>query len=122
MGGRVVEQREEQWEDSLATQSRGENELSQTNRSVREVCVGVVPRVQSKFRRALHAHDGKKILPYLWNLENNTMKRALVRPRGTREKDAMVFVECLGFSKEDTIENILWREASGRSLGMTRWN
>ena len=29
----------------------------------------------------------------------------------------MVFVECLGFSQEDTIEGPLWRETLGRSLG-----
>ena len=32
------------------------------------------------------------------------MKRAMVRCRGAREKGAMVFVECLGFSQEDTME------------------
>ena len=29
----------------------------------------------------------------------------------------MAFVECLGFSQEDTMEGPLWREALGRSLG-----
>ena len=29
----------------------------------------------------------------------------------------MAFVECLGFSKEDTMEGSLWRETLGRSLG-----
>ena len=29
----------------------------------------------------------------------------------------MVFVECLGFSQEDTMEGPLWRETLGRSLG-----
>ena len=46
----------------MATQSDREIELSQTNRGVGEVCVGVVPRVQSKLSRALHAHRGKKLL------------------------------------------------------------
>ena len=32
------------------------------------------------------------------------MKRAMVRFRGVREKDGMAFVECLGFSQEDTME------------------
>ena len=40
----------------------GGMELSQTNRGVGGVCVGVVPRVQSKLSRALHAHRGKKLL------------------------------------------------------------
>ena len=52
----------EQWEDPLATQPDKEIELSQTNRGVGGVCVGVVPRVQSKLSRALHAHRGKKLL------------------------------------------------------------
>ena len=41
----------------------------------------------------------------------------MVRFRGAREKGAMVFVECLGFSQEDTMEGPLWRETLGRSLG-----
>ena len=45
------------------------------------------------------------------------MKRAMVRMRGVREKGAMVFVECLGVSQEDTMEGPLWRETLGRSLG-----
>ena len=60
-GGGGVGQRE-QWEDQLATQSDREMELSQTNRGVGGVCVGVVPRVQSKLSRALRAHRGKKLL------------------------------------------------------------
>ena len=59
-GGGVGQQ--EQWEDPLATQPDREIELSQTNRGVRGECVGVVPRVQSKLSRALHAHRGKKLL------------------------------------------------------------
>ena len=42
---------------------------------------------------------------------------AMVRFRGAREKGAMAFVECLGFSQEDTMEGPLWRETLGRSLG-----
>ena len=45
------------------------------------------------------------------------MKRAMVRFRGARAKGAMAFVECLGFSQEDTMEGPLWRETLGRSLG-----
>ena len=37
------------------------------------------------------------------------MKRAMVRFTGAREKRAMAFVECLGFSQEDTMEGPLWR-------------
>ena len=77
-GDRTAEQRE-QWEDPLATQPDRENELSQTNRGVQGVCEGVVPRVQSKLSRALHAHRGKKLLQDLQNLEYTTMKRAMVR-------------------------------------------
>ena len=40
----------------MATQSDREIELRQTNRGVGGVCVGVVPRVQSKLSRVLHAH------------------------------------------------------------------
>ena len=60
-GGGGVRQRE-QWEDPMATQSDREIELSQTNRGVGGMCVGVVPRVQSKLSRALHAHRGKTFL------------------------------------------------------------
>ena len=56
-GGGGVEQRE-QWENTLTNQPERGNELSQTNRSVRGVCVGVAPRVQSKLSRAFHAHRG----------------------------------------------------------------
>ena len=72
--------------------------------------MGVVPRVQSKLSRALHAHRGKKLLQDLQTQENTAMKRAMVRFRGTREKGAMAFVECLGFLQEDTMEGPLWRE------------
>ena len=108
---------QEQLEDPLATQSDGGMELSQTNRGVGGVCVGVVPRVQSKLSRALHAHRGKKLLQDLQTSESVPMKRALVRFRGAREKGAMAFVECLGGSQEDTMEGPLWRETLGRSLG-----
>ena len=57
-GGGGVGQRE-QWEDPMETQPDRETELSQTNRGVGGVCVGVVPRVQSKLSRALHAHSGR---------------------------------------------------------------
>ena len=43
-GGGGVEQREQR-EDLLATQPDRENELSQTNRGVGGVCVGIAPRV-----------------------------------------------------------------------------
>ena len=101
----------------MATQSDREIELSQTNRGVGGVCVGVVPRVQSKLSRALHAHRGKKLLQDLQTQESAATKRAMVRFRGAREKGAMAFVECLGVSQEDTMEGPLWREILGRSLG-----
>ena len=115
-GGGGVRQRE-QWEDPMATQSDRKIELSQTNRGVGGVCVGVVPRVQSKLSRALHAHRGKKLPQDLQTQESAATKRAMVRFRGAREKGAMAFVECLGFSREDTMEGPLWRETLGRSLG-----
>ena len=115
-GGGGVGQRE-QWEDPFVTQPDKEVELSQTNRGVGGVCVGVVPRVQSKLSRALHAHRGKKLLQDLQTQESAAMKRAMVRFRGAREKGAMAFVEYLGFSQEDTMEGSLWRETLGRSLG-----
>ena len=98
-GGGSVGQRE-QWEDPMVTQSDREIKLSQTNRGVGGVCVGVVPRVQSKLSRALHAHRGKKLLQDLQTQESAATKRAMVRFREAREKGAMVFVECLGFSQE----------------------
>ena len=107
----------EQWEDPLATQPDREIELSQTNRGVGGVCVGIVRRVQSKPSRALHAHHGKKLLRDLQTQESAAMKRAIVRFRGAREKGAMAFVECLGFSQEDTMEGPLRRETLGGSLG-----
>ena len=44
-------------------------------------------------------------------------KKTHTHTRGAREKGAMAFVECLGFSQEDTMEAPLWRETLGRSLG-----
>ena len=41
----------ERGKDPLETQLDRENELSQTNRGVGELCVGVVPRVHSKLSR-----------------------------------------------------------------------
>ena len=105
-GGGGVGQRE-QWEDPLATQPDREIELSQTNRGVGGVCVGVVPRVQSKLLRALHAHYGKNLLQDPQTQESAPKKRAMVRFRGAREKDAMAFVECLGVSQEGTMEGPL---------------
>ena len=49
-----VEKRE-QWEHPLATQPDRQNGLSQTNRGVGGGRVGVMPRVQSKLSRTLHA-------------------------------------------------------------------
>ena len=114
-GGRVGQQ--EQWEYPLATQPGRENELSQTNRGVGGVCVGVVPRVQSKLSRALHAYRGKTLLQDLQTQESAAKKRTMVWFRGAREKGAMVFVECLGSLQEDTMEGPLWRETLGRSQG-----
>ena len=114
--GRGVGQRE-QWKDPSATQADREIELSQTNRGVGGVCVGVVPRVQSKLSCALHAHRRKKLLRGLQTQESTTMKRAVVRVTGAQEKGAMTFVECLGVSEEDTMEGPLWRETLGWSLG-----
>ena len=101
----------------MATQPNRENELSQINQGVGGVCVEITPRVQPKLPRALHAHRGKKLLQDLQNVENTAMKRAMVRFRGAREKGAMVFVECLRISLEDTMESPLWKETLGRSLG-----
>ena len=115
-GGGGVGQRE-QWEDLSATQPDEEIELSQTNREVGRVRVEVVPRVQSKLSRALHTHRGKKLLQDLQTQETTPMQRAMVRFRGAREKGAMAFVECLGVSQEDTMEDPLWMETLGRSLG-----
>ena len=75
-GSRGVGQRE-QWKDPSANQSDRENELSQTNRGVGGVCVGVMPRVQSKLSRALHVHRGKKPLHDVQNLESTAMKIAI---------------------------------------------
>ena len=108
-GGGGVGQRE-QWEDPLATQPDREIERSQANRGVGGVCVRVVPRVQSKLSRALHAHRGKKLLQDLHTQGSAAKKRAMVRFRGAREKGTMAFVERLGFSQEDTMEGPLWRE------------
>ena len=41
----------------------------------------------------------------------------MVRFRGTREKGAMTFFECLGVSQEGNTEGPQWRETLGRSLG-----
>ena len=103
--GRVGQR--EQWEDPLTTQPDWEIELSQTKRGVGGVCVGVVPRIQSKLSHALHAHRGKKLLRDFRTQESAPMKRAMVSFRGAREKGAMVFVECPWVSQEDTMEGPL---------------
>ena len=82
------------------------------------MCVGVVPRVQSKLSHAFRVHRVKKLLQGRQNLESTVMKRAMVRFRGAREKRAMAFVECLGVSQEDTMEGPLWRKTLDRSLGL----
>ena len=92
--------------------------MSQTNRGAGGVRVGVVPRLQSKLVRALHAHRRNKLLQDIQTLESAAMKRALVRFREVREKGAMVFMECLGVSQEDTKESHLWSETLDRSLGL----
>ena len=66
---------------------------------------------------ALHAHRRKTFLQNLQTLESATMKRAMVRFKGAREKGAMAFVECVRVSQEDTMEGSLWKETLGRSLG-----
>ena len=67
--------------------------------------MGLVSRGQLHLSRALHARRGKKLLQDLHNLESTATKKAMVRFRGAREKGAMMFVECLGFSQEDTMVN-----------------
>ena len=79
--------------------------------------MGVVPRIQSTLSRSLHTHCGKKILHDLQTLESATMKRAMVRFGGAREKGAMAFVECLGVSQKYAMEGPLWKETLSRSLG-----
>ena len=78
---------------------------------------GVVPRVQSKLSRTLHARRRKTLLQDLQNVESKAMKRAMARFREAREKGAMSFVKCLGAFQEDTMEGPLWRDTLGRSLG-----
>ena len=73
------------------------------------MCVGVVPRVQLKLSRAFHARRGEKLLQELQNLESTAMTKGMVRVRGALEKGAMAFVECLGFSQEDTMGGALRR-------------
>ena len=76
----------EQWENPLATQPDREIQLSQTNRGVGGVCVGFVPRVQSKLSRALHAHRGKKLLQDLQTQESAAIKRAMLKDQGSAGK------------------------------------
>ena len=53
------------------------------------------------------AYRVKKLLQDLQNLKNATIKTAMLRVMGVREKGAMAFVECLGVSQEDTMEEPL---------------
>ena len=48
--------------------------------------MGVVPRVQSKLSRALHAYRGKKLLQDLQTPKSAAMKSAMVGFREAREK------------------------------------
>ena len=70
--------------------------MSHTNRVVGGVCVAVVPRVQLKLSRALHAHRRKTNLQDFQTLKSVSMKRAMVRFKEAREKGTMVFVEMPG--------------------------
>ena len=83
--GGGVEQREQKMEDPLTAQPEKENKLSQTSRSVRRVCVRVVPPAQSKLSCALHVHRGKKLLQDLQNLDKSTIKRAMVQESARKE-------------------------------------
>ena len=67
----------------MATQPDREVELSQTNRGVGGVCVGVVPRVQSKLSRALYAHRGKKLLQDLQTQEKCGDEESYGRVQGS---------------------------------------
>ena len=97
----------EQWEDPLATQPDREIEVSQTNRGVEEVCVGVLPRVQSKLSRALHAHRGKKVLQGFQTQESAAMKRAMVRFRREAGEGRHDICRMPGVLSEDTMEGPL---------------
>ena len=109
-GGRAGEGvgQREQWEYPLATQSDREIELSQTNRGVEGVCVGVVPRIRSKLSRALHAHRGKKLLQDLQTQESAAMKRTMVRSRGAGRRAPWHLWNIWGFRKK-----IRWRAPCG---------
>ena len=63
--GRVEQQ--QRWDDQLAAQLGGENELSQTNLIVRGGLMGVVSRVQSNISRAFHANREKYLLQNVRN-------------------------------------------------------
>ena len=75
---------------SVGNKPGRENELSQTNQEVGGVCVGVVPRVQSKPSRSLYAHRGKKLLQDLQDMEYTVMKKAM-RPVRRRSPDFFSF-------------------------------
>ena len=98
-GGGGVEQREQR-EDPLATQPDREIESSPTNRGAGGVGVGVVPRIQSKLSRALHAHRGRNLLQDLQTLESAAMKRAMVRFGGAQEKSVTALVKGRGSRKK----------------------
>ena len=94
-----------------------ENVLSLTNGSVRGECVRVLSRVQSKFSTALVSHRGKKLLQDLLNLDNTTIKRAMVGFRGQREKSAIPSIcRMPGVSQEHTMKDSLWKETLGKNL------
>ena len=64
-----------------------------------------------------HPHTHTQLLQGLQTLKSVATKRIMVGFRKAREKGAMAFVECLGVSQEDTMEDPLWRESLSRSLG-----
>ena len=68
--GKWAYQQEEQRENLLATQSEEKNEFGPTNRRIRDVCVGVALRVNSKLSCTLHAQHGTKLPQDLLNLES----------------------------------------------------
>ena len=80
--------------------------------------MAIQPDERNELSHALHAHREKRLLCDLQNLEHAAMKRAMVRFREAREKDAMALVKCLGISQKDTMGGPLCKGTLGRNLGL----
>lgn len=85
------------------TDARGESIQRGGTRNGRG-CLRLVPRIQSKVARLLHAYNGKCLGRHPCEQEGSIAKQAYVCFQGAGKKGAMVFVERQEWMHLDTME------------------